>query len=120
MTPEQLAAIKARADKATAADALTLSAYAHGGGRLYVVGGPNAERQLVADFYDKDNRQFYYNARADVPALVAEVERLAAENARLRAVREAAQAWADDRFTTAKIDGLLDGILAALRADGGG
>lgn len=86
-----LEAIKARCEKATGD--LTLATYAHGGGRLYVIGGPQSQRQLVADFYDEDNREFYYHARTDLPALVAEVERL-------RKVEAAAEAllgpWDDE------------------------
>lgn len=74
--PLNLEAIKARCEKATESSDLTLTQYAHGGGRLFVIGGPNSERKLVADFYDEDNREFYYHARTDLPALVAEVERL--------------------------------------------
>ena len=81
-----LEAIKARCEKATESSDLTLTQYAHGGGRLFVIGGPNSERKLVADFYDEDNREFYYHARTDLPALVAEVERL-------RKVEAAARAW---------------------------
>ena len=85
-----LEAIKARCEKATGD--LTLATYAHGGGRLYVIGGPQSERQLVADFYDEDNREFYYHARTDLPALVAEVERLRQVEAAALALRDVMEA----------------------------
>lgn len=71
-----LGPIKERAERATKADDLTLTRYDHGGGRMFVVGGPDAERRLVADFFDEPDREFYANSPKDIPALVAEVEAL--------------------------------------------
>lgn len=56
---------------------------------------------------------------ADVPALVAEVERLAAENARLRAVREAAAALMCGGSMSERVKNRVE-LNAALRAAGGG
>ena len=63
--------------------------------------------------------EFIAHARTDVPALVAEVERLAAENARLRAVRDAAAALMCGGSMSERVKNRVE-LNAALRAAGGG
>jgi hypothetical protein len=76
MTPEQLAAIRARAEAATKG-VLTIDRYNHGGGRFSLDHAKG--RQLVADFYEIGDREFYAEARADIPALLDHIERLQAK-----------------------------------------
>lgn len=74
------------------------------------------------DLYEVMRRYAAGRAHADVPALVDEVERLAAENARLRAVRDVAAEYVT---MTVEYDGsdawaaCNDKLKAALRAAGG-
>lgn len=86
LTDEELAAIKARCAKATPDDVLCMDRYDHGGGRMYVIEDGPHDRQLIADFYDEGNREFYASARTDIPRLVAEVERM-------RSIVDAAKAY---------------------------
>jgi hypothetical protein len=72
---QRIAGMKAAAEKAITPQSLMLIRYDHGGGRLFIEDGDN--RDLIADFYDEANREYY--ARVDpasVLALIAEVERL--------------------------------------------
>jgi hypothetical protein len=72
-TTDRLREIEARCEAATSGAELVR--YDHGGGRLYKKrGSPN--RELVADFYDEANREFYFSARTDIPYLLGEVRRL--------------------------------------------
>lgn len=87
MTPKQLAAIRARADAATQG-VLTIDRYNHGGGRFSLDHAKG--RQLVADFYEIGDREFYAHARADIPALLDHIETLLAK---VEAVREAFAEW---------------------------
>jgi len=75
MTPEREAEIKARCDAAT--PGAKLMRYDHGGGRLMLDDGNN--RQLIADFYDEANREFFCYAREDVLYLLAEISGVRAE-----------------------------------------
>jgi len=43
--------------------------YGHGGGRLFI-DGEAGRRNLIADFYEEADREFYYHARADIPWLL--------------------------------------------------
>jgi len=74
--------IKTRWRKST--DAPKINRYDHGGGRMYV-DLEDGTRKLIADLYDEGNREFYYFATSDMTALIAEVERLGADNDQLRA-----------------------------------
>jgi hypothetical protein len=71
---ERLEEIKARCDAATPGPHLTR--YDHGGGRSFtgplVRQGPEDDerRKLVADYYQEADREFYHQARTDLPALV--------------------------------------------------
>ena len=65
---DRLNEIEARANAAT--DHVKLERYRHGGGRLANF-STNSDRELVADFYNEEDREFYTAARTDVPALVA-------------------------------------------------
>ncbi|HET7552223.1 MAG TPA: hypothetical protein VFK04_13105 [Gemmatimonadaceae bacterium] len=67
-------AIEARANAATPAERMVAQRYDHGGGRLFV-DGPIL-RKLIIDAYHEEDREFYFAARTDIPALVAEVRRL--------------------------------------------
>lgn len=81
-----VAAIKARADAATPGP-WDIFRYQNGTGRIHV-DQEGRRRQLIADVesatdvvatvYDEADREFLFHARSDVPALVAEVERLRA------------------------------------------
>lgn len=54
--------------------------YEHGGGRMYVESGQRVglNRDLILDVYDEGNREFYFNAPADIRHLVDRVKRLEA------------------------------------------
>lgn len=66
--------LKQAAQKATQ-EAITLIAYEHGGGRFYVKRG--GDRDLIADFYDEANREFFARANPSaVLSLIEEIERL--------------------------------------------
>ena len=72
MTPlaAWLEEVEARASKAT--PVANLCRYPHGGGRM--TGDhlePGDHRELIADFYTEGDREFYFSAKEDVPALVA-------------------------------------------------
>ena len=67
-----LKAIERRAAKATPVDDRIMRfRYQHGGGRMI-----RDERELVLDVYDEANREFYFSARTDIPALCQEVREL--------------------------------------------
>lgn len=61
---------------------LKFTRYGHGGARLYR-DGDAGERQLVADFFDEGNREFYYAAPRLVRSLLAHVESLSRRCAEL-------------------------------------
>lgn len=70
-----LKAIEGRAAKATPVDDRIMRfRYQHGGGRMI-----RDERELVLDVYDEANREFYFSARTDIPALCQEASAGAAE-----------------------------------------
>jgi hypothetical protein len=71
MTPEQLAAIKARADAATAGPWFVIKSRDVFSGVI----APGVET-IGMDFEKDANAKFTAHAREDIPALVAEVERL--------------------------------------------
>lgn len=61
-----------------------LMRYPHGGGRLYLEdmdGFARADRDLIADFYDEDNREFYYALDPETVRLVLDVVRAAQDYA---------------------------------------
>lgn len=66
-------------EKANRSPSRTLIRYDHGGGRLYIPGDGDERRDLIADFYDEANREFYYRAPENIEALLAEVQRLQQE-----------------------------------------
>lgn len=76
---ERLTEIRERCEKATQWP-LKFVRYDHGGARLMQVtpiigiGSSSEERQLIADFYDEANREFYYAAREDVPWLLDQLQ----------------------------------------------
>lgn len=84
-----LDAIEARAEAATPGP-WDIYRYRHGGGRICIDDSeqPGRRRALIADMdggpdavataYNEGDREFLFHARADVPALVAEVRRLRA------------------------------------------
>lgn len=117
---EELAAMRERCAKATESSDLTLTPYAHGGGRLFVIGGPSAERQLVADFYDDDNREFYYHARTDIPRLIAEVERLRGVAEAADKAIEAFGAMTEGAKVSVRVQMTMNHLKAALDAEEGG
>lgn len=80
LTAEELAEIERRANEATAGG--QLARYDHGGGRLAIFDGDN--RDLIADFYDEANREFYFHARTDIPALLSTLRTRESEIERLR------------------------------------
>lgn len=71
-----LAALRALCEKATPGPELTR--YPHGGGRLAEHSGADGPN-LIADFYDESNREFYFAARTALPRLLDEVEGLEAD-----------------------------------------
>lgn len=82
--PADLDGIKQRADAAPKEN-LRLTRYDHGGGRLveYIPRPERSfgadDRNLVADFYDEANRECYFHAREDIPALLDLVSSLLAQ-----------------------------------------
>lgn len=70
---QRISEIAEREKKAT--NSPHLSVYEHGGGRMF------SGNDLIADFYDEENREFYYHSRGDIPFLLAE---LAATEKRVR------------------------------------
>ena len=107
MTPEELAAIRARAEAATPGPwdgvpgrCILPDDWNHRYTAHQVIEGciynPNAE----------NDHAFIAHAREDIPALVAEVERLQAELARVQLVVEAAEAFV--RATRGLFGGTVD------------
>lgn len=87
MTQEELKKIEDRCKAATPAPELIR--YEHGGGRSFITrptGNPISPdyRDLIADYYDESNREFYYNARTDIPKLLAYIRELEAEYERIK------------------------------------
>ena len=80
LTKEELDAIRGRCEKATPNPELTR--YDHGGGRSFLQTGDweslhgKRDRKLVADYYNEEDREFYHQARTDIPALLAHIEEL--------------------------------------------
>lgn len=73
LNPETLKAMKEAAAKATR-EPLVLIRYDHGGGRMYAeIDDPDndlrPQRELIADFYDEANREFYALCEPAVTAL---------------------------------------------------
>lgn len=83
MTDEDLDAIEKRAKEATPGPWKLWAAEV----RADPVGDSNLDTSVpVARTYDTRNAKFVACARADVPALVAEIRRLREENSELRAI----------------------------------
>lgn len=123
MTPEELAAIRARCEAATPG-LWTSYENREVSPEGYAVCGPTSTDIAYLgitnqDSYDAD---FIAYARTDVPKLLDEVSRLTAENARLRAVRDAAAAWRDnvDAGSPECDVAMVQSMEAALRAAEGG
>ena len=101
MTPEQLAAIRARAEAATPGPWRVVEDIEWGTGAAeyhwyrYVDGPTDYGDEYGYEYQilSREDAAFIAHAREDIPALVAEVERLQAELARVRPVVEAAQRW---------------------------
>jgi len=74
MTDTQINVIRKRAEAATP-EPMTRNLYEHGGGRMFADDG-NGGRNLVIDAYNEADRDFYFSARADVLALIDEIDRL--------------------------------------------
>jgi len=83
MKPEELQAIKARAEKATPGPWEQLSGEWYGEPRNLV---QCDECTITEHVYKKSDADFIAHSREDIPALIAEVERLQAENKELRQV----------------------------------
>src|SRR5688500_12350284 len=80
----------AKAERATPLDDKhKLIRYDHGGGRLYREDGK--DRDLLADFYDEDNRELYYWLATHALTLLRELARIREE--RLKWLREAEDGW---------------------------
>ena len=88
MTPEQLAAIRARAEAATPGPW-----HDDQDGMVYSTCQPGCAVVINDIDLAVEDAEFIAHAREDIPALVAEVERLQTELARMRPVVEAAQRW---------------------------
>lgn len=73
MTEEQLQAISARVNKATPGKWGAVPIY--GEDEFYVY-GDNMNEGVASEVYEKEDAEFIAHAREDVPALLAEVERL--------------------------------------------
>lgn len=76
-----LTEMEAQAQAATPAEQLALNRYDHGGGRLaspadWMSNNPSASRDLVADFYNEADREFYFVSRTNVPRLIRLVRAL--------------------------------------------
>lgn len=105
---------------------LQLIRYDHGGGRLY----REKPRDLIADFYDAGNREFYSRAREIVSALCNEVEELRRRNATqeesimefqeeqraMQAAIEATNQWFTEHFTEIPCTIPIGPITALLRS----
>ncbi len=67
-----LSELRSLEGKATPFDSLKVICYDHGGGRVYVPGNADDStgRQLVADFYDEDNREAWLALRNAAPLLL--------------------------------------------------
>ena len=79
MTPAELQAIKKREARATPMSQLGLYRYSCGHGRLaspadWMMPEFSARPNQIADFYSEADREFYFHARADIPALLAALE----------------------------------------------
>lgn len=72
---ERLQAIRERESKATE-EPLEVIRYEHGGGRMFTPKQENGTSDLIADFYDEANREFYAHSRADIPYLLERVAKL--------------------------------------------
>ena len=91
MTPEELAAMRARVAAATSGPLFVINrgtAYDYDIDALIASPFHGYTRGM---FWRKEDAEFYAAARDDVPALLDEVERLCVENARLRAALEAVE-----------------------------
>ena len=76
---KELEAIKARLAAATPDNQnMGRFRYEHGGGRMH------SGRNLILECFDKDNREFYFNALVDMAALIKVYEGAQAEVERLR------------------------------------
>ncbi len=98
MNEQELNEIEERAAKATPGPWF----HNKSGSIIYPVQGDTNGHQLIQasnSYYDPGwsiDADFIANARTDVPDLLAEVERLTAENARLRAMAQDTCTWTED------------------------
>lgn len=90
MSNEQLDDIEARANAATEGP-FTLSRYDHGGGRMFAQTANGQRGSLILDTFKEGDREFYAEARTDVPALLALVRE---QQARIKQVEALASRWA--------------------------
>jgi len=109
----RLTAIAERLDDATSEThpQLKVNRYDHGGGRMFIDG---ETRQLIADFYDEAEREFYVNAKADLRFLSAHVETLTQQVAELEAHVTQLNAWIRHAVEVAAVfqdGGELSGVL---------
>src|SRR5690606_21978359 len=117
MTPEQLAAIRARAEAATPGPW-----HDDQDGMVYSTCQPGCAVVINDIDLAVEDAEFIAHAREDIPALVAEVERLQVELARVRPVVEAARMALDDLLSDAnyglnhRTEGALMRALASLDA----
>lgn len=113
--PLDIDAIEARANAATPAERLTAMRYGHGGGRMFVEGP--ILRKLIIDAYHEPEREFYFAARTDVPALIAEVRALRVYEARYEWALDNWGEFADlcQRTHRGRLDEVLDAAREAAR-----
>jgi hypothetical protein len=69
---QQLAEWKRLSDGAT--PKLELTRYEHGGGRAFVI--KDGRPELVADYYDERNREFYHESPTALPVLLFMVKQM--------------------------------------------
>ena len=91
-----LEALAALCEAATPIDEDTvICGYEHGGGRVYQETHGEG-RQLIADFYDRDNRECWIAARKALPALIATIRARDEDLAKARWYAEELEANFDD------------------------
>lgn len=115
-TPADLAELRELERRATPFDALVISRYPHGGGRLFL-DGQSGERELIADFYDETHREQYIALRTHAASLLEAAVENESLRVRVHDLKSGNDAWKLEGEKMRNEAHELHLAIAALRTD---